>query len=66
MNNIIPKSCSGKNKYNSKNDAFKTGRTEMKIRVNQPQLYTYICPHCKKFHLTHNSKIIDVKKYKII
>jgi len=62
---LSSKMCTGKNRYRSKTAVFKTGRIEMKIRLNQKQLYAYQCPICTNWHLTHNSMEVDVKKFKI-
>ena len=39
---LSSKMCTGKNRYRSKTAVFKTGRIEMKIRLNQKQLYAYL------------------------
>jgi hypothetical protein len=57
--------CRNKNSYFDKRAAIRAGKTEMRIRKNQKQLYTYLCPHCLSYHLTHNPEEFDVKKIKI-
>lgn len=57
--------CDSKNKYLTLTEAINKGKVEMRIRINQKQLYTYLCPNCYNYHLTHNPKQIDFPKYKI-
>ncbi len=60
-------SCiTGKNKYSSKEEAINKGRVEMMIRKDTKPLYLYRCLICSNYHLTHNPKKIDVKKWKIL
>jgi hypothetical protein len=58
--------CKGKKRYKSKYEAFRIGRVEMRIRKGTKQLYTYDCPICGGTHITHDWRVIDLPKYKIV
>lgn len=58
------KMCLSKNKYKNKTKAFIQGKIEYKLE-RAKILYTYLCPYCYNWHLTHNSYYGDVEKYLI-
>lgn len=58
------KMCKNKNKYLTQKDARRIGKVEIKLK-RAKALYMYNCPFCNNYHLTHNSYISDIKKFKI-
>ena len=59
------KSCYKKNKYNTNDEANLEGIKQMKVR-GANQLYYYLCNNCNKWHLTHDSKVYNNNKYRVV
>lgn len=58
--------CSGKLRYNSKEEANKSARQLNSLSKRARRVSTYRCPQCLKYHTGHASKGKKMSKYKQI